>query len=97
LCVNREITPSRQAFEDFRKQINESTALQDKVRNLDFQGLIGLAGENGFEIDKAELEAYFSEIAADHTQLSDFELELVSGGTASQPPSVRTCPDDDGT
>ena len=75
----------------------EAAAIGLPIIATNHGGIPEIAGENGFEIDKAELEAYFSEIAADHTQLSDFELELVSGGTASQPPSVRTCPDDDGT
>ena len=86
---------SRQAIEDFRKKINESKDLQEKVSEIDTDGLLALASENGYVIEKPELEAYFAEIGAEKAELTDFELELVAGGTV-QPPSVRACPDGGG-
>ncbi len=82
---------SRQAIEDFRKKINESKDLQEKVSEIDTDGLLALAKEKGYEIEKPELETYFVEMGAEKTELTDFELELVSGGTATIM-TLRTCP-----
>lgn len=78
--TEKVIPMSRQAIEDFRQQINEKSDLQDQVRNLDIAGLITLASENGYDLDKAELEAYLAKMGADKSELTDFELELVAGG-----------------
>lgn len=82
---------SKQAIEDFRKQINESTELQAKVRGLNVDGLVALASEHGKVIEKDELRAFLAEMGAKQMELSDFELELVAGG--SMGPASN--PDDD--
>ncbi len=76
---------SRQAVQAFREQVNTSPALQAEVARHVSKGVVNyaaigeLARAHGFEFTLAEAQAA---LAANDDELSDFEMELVSGGSA---------------
>lgn len=78
---------SLQAAQAFRQQANASPALQSQVAgffqngNIDYEGLAALARSHGHEVTTEDAIAALS--GADD-ELSDFEMELVAGGTSSQ-------------
>ena len=77
-----------QAFEQFRSQVNADKDLQPAVAacfsSAPTEGLTGLdklaalGSSHGFEFTAQDAQGA---TAADGTTLSDFELELVSGGS----------------
>ena len=62
----------------FRQAVADSTDLQDKVKAG--ADLVALGKENGFEFTQEELEAGWEELQESDEGLTDFELEVVSGG-----------------
>ena len=62
----------------FRQAVADSTDLQDKVKAGD--DLVALGKENGFEFTQEELEGGWEELQESDEGLTDFELEVVSGG-----------------
>ena len=62
----------------FRKVVADSADLQEKVKAG--ADLVELGKENGFEFTQEELEAGWEELQESDEGLTDFELEVVSGG-----------------
>lgn len=73
------------AAENFRQHVNRMSTLQaELVRyvdngTIDYSGLADLGSRSGFDFTPAEAKQVLS-TASD--ELSDFEMELVSGGSA---------------
>ena len=63
---------------NFRKAVADSTDLQEKVKAG--ADLVALGKENGFEFTQEELEAGWEELQESDEGLTEFELEVVSGG-----------------
>ena len=63
---------------NFRQAVADSADLQEKVK--DGADLVALGKENGFEFTQEELEAGWEELQESDEGLTDFELEVVSGG-----------------
>lgn len=72
---------SMDAAKKFRAHVDANEELQDSIRDQMSEGslnLINIGKEHGFEFSDAELKEI-----TDQGELSDFELELVSGGAHS--------------
>ena len=65
---------------NFRKAVADSTDLQEKVKAG--ADLVALGKENGFEFTQEELETGWKELQESDDGLTDFELEVVSGGAS---------------
>ena len=63
---------------NFRNAVADSTDLQEKVKAG--ADLVELGKENGFEFTQQELETGWKELQESDEGLTDFELEVVSGG-----------------
>ena len=63
---------------NFRQAVADSTDLQEKVKAG--ADLVALGKENGFEFTQEELETGWKELQESDEGLTDFELEVVSGG-----------------
>ena len=66
---------------NFRKAVADSADLQEKVKAG--ADLVALGKESGFEFTQEELEAGWEELQESEEGLTDFELEVVSGGSRS--------------
>ena len=66
----------------FRNAVADSTDLQEKVKAG--ADLVALGKENGFEFTQEELEAGWEELKESDEGLTEFELEVVSGGYHSR-------------
>lgn len=66
---------SKEAVREFRALVNADASLQDAVRGVNLTQLVALGKAHGFEFTPEELEAIVNE-----TELSELELELISGG-----------------
>ena len=64
---------------NFRQAVADSTDLQAKVKAG--ADLVALGKENGFEFTQEELEAGWEELQVSDEGLTEFELEVVSGGS----------------
>ena len=69
-----------QTLTNFRKAVADSTDLQEKVRGG--ADLVTLGKENGYEFSQEELNAGWSELQESDEGLTEFELDVVSGGQA---------------
>ena len=65
---------------NFRQAVADSTDLQEKVKAG--ADLVTLAKENGYEFTQEELTAGWEELQESDEGLTEFELEVVSGGSA---------------
>jgi len=63
---------------NFRKAVADSTDLQEKVKAG--ADLVTLGKESGFEFTQEELETGWEELQESDEGLTDFELDVVSGG-----------------
>ena len=63
---------------NFRQVVSESTDLQEKVKAG--ADLVALGKENGYEFTQEELETGWEELQESDEGLTDFELDVVSGG-----------------
>ena len=63
---------------NFRQAVADSTDLQEKVKAG--ADLVTLAKENGYEFTQEELTAGWEELQESDEGLTDFELDVVSGG-----------------
>ena len=63
---------------NFRKAVADSTELQEKVRGG--ADLVALGKENGYEFTQEELAAGWEKLQESDEGLTEFELDLVSGG-----------------
>lgn len=72
---------SVEAAQKFRSHVDVNEDLQDNIRDQMADGslnLVKIGKEHGFEFSEDDLKQ-----SADQAELSDFELELVSGGAFS--------------
>ena len=63
---------------NFRQAVAENADLQEKVKAG--ADLVALGKENGFEFTQEELETGWEELQESDEGLTDFELDVVSGG-----------------
>ena len=63
---------------NFRQAVADSTDLQEKVKAG--ADLVALGKENGFEFTQEELESSWKELQESDEGLTEFELDVVSGG-----------------
>ena len=63
---------------NFRKAVADSTDLQEKVKAG--ADLVALGKESGYEFTQEELETGWEELQESDEGLTDFELDVVSGG-----------------
>ena len=63
---------------NFRQAVSESTDLQEKVKGG--ADLVALGKENGYEFTQEELNASWTELQESDEGLTEFELDVVSGG-----------------
>ena len=62
----------------FRNAVSESTDLQEKVKAG--ADLVALGKENGYEFTLEELESGWKQLQESEEGLTEFELDVVSGG-----------------
>ena len=63
---------------NFRQEVADNADLQEKV-NTDAD-LVVLGKDNGYEFTQEELETGWEELQESDEGLTDFELDVVSGG-----------------
>ena len=63
----------------FRNAVADNADLQEKVKAG--ADLVALGKENGFEFTQEELETGWEELQESDEGLTDFELDVVSGGS----------------
>ena len=63
---------------NFRQAVADSTDLQEKVKAG--ADLVALGKENGYEFTQEELETGWEGLQESDEGLTDFELDVVSGG-----------------
>jgi len=63
---------------NFRQAVADNTDLQEKVKAG--ADLVALGKESGFEFTQEELESGWEELQESDEGLTDFELDVVSGG-----------------
>ena len=63
---------------NFRQAVADSTDLQEKVKAG--ADLVALGKESGFEFTQEELETGWEQLQESDEGLTDFELDVVSGG-----------------
>ena len=66
----------------FRNAVADSTDLQEKVKAG--ADLVALGKENGFEFTQEELNTGWKELQESDEGLTEFELDVVSGGARSR-------------
>jgi predicted ribosomally synthesized peptide with nif11-like leader len=64
---------------NFRKAVADSTDLQEKVKAG--ADLVALGKENGYEFTQEELNTGWKELQESDEGLTEFELDVVSGGS----------------
>ena len=65
---------------NFRQAVADSTDLQEKVKAG--ADLVALGKENGYEFAQEELTAGWEKLQESDEGLTEFELDVVSGGQA---------------
>ena len=63
---------------NFRNAVGESTGLQEKVKAG--ADLVALGKENGYEFTQEELNDGWKQLQESDEGLTEFELDVVSGG-----------------
>ena len=63
---------------NFRQAVADSTDLQEKVKAG--ADLVALGKENGYEFTQEELNAGWKELQESDEGLTEFEMDVVSGG-----------------
>ena len=63
---------------NFRKAVADNVDLQEKVKAG--ADLVALGKDNGYEFTQEELETGWEELQESDEGLTDFELDVVSGG-----------------
>ena len=64
---------------EFRKEMNENTEWQEEIKSLgDNASLVQFASDKGYEFNEEDLDVYIKN--NEDAELSDFEMEMVSGG-----------------
>ncbi len=67
-----------QTLTKFRNAVADSTDLQDKIKGG--ADLVALGKENGYEFSQEELNSGWKELQESDEGLTEFELDVVSGG-----------------
>ena len=67
---------------NFRKAVAGSTDLQEKVKAG--ADLVALGKENGYEFTQEELNTGWKELQESDEGLTEFELDVVSGGQGGE-------------
>ena len=70
-----------QTLTKFRNAVADSADLQEKVKAG--ADLVALGKESGFEFTQKELESGWEELQKSDEGLTDFELDVVAGGSRS--------------
>ena len=68
----------KESLATFRKAVNESADLQEKIKGG--TDLVELGKENGHDFSAEDVTAAFEELKESDEELTEFELEAVSGG-----------------
>ena len=63
----------------FRQAVADSADLQEKVKAG--ADLVALGKENGYEFTQEELNASWEELQESDEELTEFELDVVAGGS----------------
>ena len=72
-----------EAVMKFRQELSDSVELQEKVKGG--ADLVALGKENGYKFSQEELESGWKQLQESDEGLTEFELDVVSGG------SCRNC------
>ena len=64
---------------NFRQAVADNADLQEKVKAG--ADLVALGKDNGYEFTQEELETGWEELQKSDEELTDFELDVVSGGS----------------
>ena len=70
--------PMNETLTNFRQAVADSTDLQEKVRGG--ADLVTLGKENGYEFTQEELNAGWKQLQESDEGLTEFEMDVVSGG-----------------
>ena len=70
--------PRNQTLTNFRQAVADSTDLQEKVKAG--ADLVALGKENGYDFSQEELNTGWKELEESDEGLTEFELDVVSGG-----------------
>ena len=62
----------------FRQAVSDSSDLQDKIKGG--ADLVALGKENGYDFSQEELNSGWKELQESEEGLTEFELDVVSGG-----------------
>jgi predicted ribosomally synthesized peptide with nif11-like leader len=69
----------KESLATFRKAVNESADLQEKLKGG--TDLVELGKENGHDFSAEDVTAAYEELQDSEEGLTEFELEAVSGGS----------------
>ena len=78
VCLTLDIIDMNETLTNFRQAVADSTDLQEKVRGG--ADLVTLGKENGYEFTQEELNAGWEKLQESEEGLTEFELDVVSGG-----------------
>ena len=76
----------KESLATFRKAVNESADLQEKIKGG--TDLVELGKENGHDFSAEDVTAAYEELKDSEEGLTEFELEAVSGGWGRRHRSV---------
>jgi predicted ribosomally synthesized peptide with nif11-like leader len=79
-CLTLDIIDMNETLTNFRQAVSDSTDLQEKVKAG--ADLVTLGKENGYEFTQQELNAGWEQLQESDEGLTEFELDVVSGGQA---------------
>ena len=71
----------KETLTNFRQAVAHSTDLQEKVKAG--ADLVALGKENGYDFTQEELNAGWKQLQESDEGLTEFELDVVSGGQAT--------------
>ena len=74
--------PMNETLTNFRQAVADSTDLQEKVRGG--ADLVALGKENGYDLTREELNEGWKQLQESEEGLTEFELDVVSGGRNRQ-------------
>ena len=80
VCLTLDIIDMNETLTNFRQAVADSTDLQGKVKAG--ADLVALGKENGYEFTQEELNTGWKELQESDEGLTEFELDVVSGGQA---------------
>ena len=78
LRLKVDIIDMNETLTNFRQAVADSTDLQEKVKAG--ADLVTLGKENGYEFTQEELAAGWKQLQESEEGLTEFELDVVSGG-----------------